>query len=219
MEQLASLLLSNLVGYMIQTEEQIYLTTRWKCKKTTPELCRQLRQYQQELLPFPRMEDLIRYVYKPCDPSCPYFISMDDAVPLLLYSIQEYGRMLTCQSLFGMVLFHIREGRYPSEIELFLFEQAMRLFPQHIVPEPISESNRPPSPPLPVESYIVKKTVADQQCCICQESILMNQRVMTLPCMHTFHVFFRCDAGECLGIDSWLKKSNECPLCKQAVRS
>ena len=210
MDRLFGQLFSDVVGYMNYAEENNYMMTRWGCRKTTNELCRQLRSYRQEILPNPRIEDMVRYYFRPCEESCPYYIAYDNAVPLVIYSIREYGKILTCKSLYGIELYYITEGRYPSEFELLLFEQLMNLPIQELVPEERK--------PVRVDSYLLTKTIPDQVCCICQEDIVMNQRVVTLPCLHTFHSKKHDGKIECLGIESWLERSDECPLCKKSVR-
>eukprot|EP00188_Purpureofilum_apyrenoidigerum_P004034 Plantae.Rhodophyta-Purpureofilum_apyrenoidigerum.ctg43959.p1 GENE.Plantae.Rhodophyta-Purpureofilum_apyrenoidigerum.ctg43959~~Plantae.Rhodophyta-Purpureofilum_apyrenoidigerum.ctg43959.p1 ORF type:complete len:339 (-),score=27.92 Plantae.Rhodophyta-Purpureofilum_apyrenoidigerum.ctg43959:261-1178(-) len=45
-------------------------------------------------------------------------------------------------------------------------------------------------------------------CVICLEDLLDGDMCHKLPCSHVYH-------SQCL--DSWLIKSNECPLCKQAL--
>lgn len=215
MERLFGHLFSNVMGYMMYKEEETYLTTRWECKKTTPELCIQLRQYRNEILPFPRLEDFIRYFYKPCEPNCPYYMTIENALPLLIYSIRHYGKLLTCPSLYAIALFHITEDRYPREMELILFEQAMNIMHhQQEIPEPVQERQ---TKPIPIDSYVLKKSLPDV-CCICQEPMETGQHVMTLPCMHSFHTFFHTKQNECPGIDKWLARSDDCPLCKQPIR-
>ena len=214
MDRLFSHLLSNVIGYMAYQSEHEYMTSRWGCKKTTNELCLQVRNYQQSILPNPRIEDLIRYAYRPCDRTCPYYISQEDAIPLLIYSIKEYGKILSCKSLYGIALFHITEERFPTELELVLFEQFMNHAPVSVSnPDHVKEIPRA-SPRL--QPYILKKEYHDS-CCICQDKMTKGQEVVTLSCMHTFHIHYQTKENECLGIESWLAKSDECPLCKQKV--
>jgi hypothetical protein len=212
MERLFGHLFSNVMGYMMYKEEETYLITQWECTKTTPELCIQLRHYRKEILPYPRLEDFIRYYYKPCEPSCPYYMAIENALPLLIYSIRHYGKLLPCPSLYAMALFQITENRYPSEIECVLFEQVMNIVQHHDeIPEPV------PTKPIPFDSYVLKNRLPDV-CCICQEPMEVGHTVMTLPCMHSFHTFFHTKDIECPGIDKWLARSDECPLCKQSIR-
>lgn len=223
MDRLFGHLFSNVVGYMTYSEETKYMMSKWGCKKTTPELCEQLRVYRQEILPHPRIEDMIRYYFHPCERSCPYYISYDDAAPLLLYSIREYGKIVTCKSLYAIALHVITEDRYPSEFELLLYEQLMRVpivsIPHVDDEEQIHSSNSSIHRPNPIrfDRYKITKTIPDQVCCICQENIVQDQYVMTLPCLHTFHSKNQSGPSECLGIESWLERSSECPLCKKNI--
>lgn len=212
MDRLFGQLFSNAMSYMVYKEEETYLSSRWGCRKTTTELCCQLRQYRNDILPYPRLEDFIRYFYTPCEPSCPYYVSMENALPLLTYSIQNYGKLVTCPSLYGITLFQITEQRYPTELELFLFEQAMNIV-HHVIPPVEPDRDKP----IPFDSYVVQQKLPDV-CCICQEPMEKGQRIMTLPCMHSFHTFFHSETNECHGIDKWLARSDECPLCKQSIR-
>lgn len=211
MDSLFRHLMSNIVGYMEYKKEHDYMTRRWGCKKTTNELCLQLRTYQRTILPQPRIEDLIRSCYHPCDRTCPYYIKQEDAFPLLIYSVVEYGKIVECKSLYAIALFRIMEARDPTELELVLFEQTMNI--------PESQSNEPQkvSPSLQLQPYTLTKSLEDR-CCICQDQMTSGQEVVTLPCFHTFHIHFQTRDNECMGIESWLRKSNECPLCKQSVR-
>jgi len=44
-----------------------------------------------------------------------------------------------------------------------------------------------------------------RSCCVCLEDVCCEQRVRTLPCLHTFH-------AECA--EEWLQKKKVCPLCQ-----
>mmetsp|Transcript_22418 Transcript_22418/g.32688 ORF Transcript_22418/g.32688 Transcript_22418/m.32688 type:complete len:714 (+) Transcript_22418:111-2252(+) len=54
-------------------------------------------------------------------------------------------------------------------------------------------------------------------CTICLENFITGDEVTHLPCEHYFHL--REKAGECNGIISWLKQSNECPLCRYQLEA
>lgn len=45
-------------------------------------------------------------------------------------------------------------------------------------------------------------------CCVCLEEVCVQQKVRTLPCLHTFH-------AECA--EEWLKKKKVCPLCQFSI--
>mmetsp|Transcript_7134 Transcript_7134/g.8204 ORF Transcript_7134/g.8204 Transcript_7134/m.8204 type:complete len:162 (-) Transcript_7134:159-644(-) len=46
-------------------------------------------------------------------------------------------------------------------------------------------------------------------CTVCLEDFAVKEEIRTLPCSHFFHT-------SC--IDSWLKTSNECPICKKTIK-
>lgn len=48
-----------------------------------------------------------------------------------------------------------------------------------------------------------------RSCCVCLEDVCCEQKVRTLPCLHTFHA----DCAE-----EWLKKKKVCPLCQVSFR-
>lgn len=215
MDRLFGQLFHDVVGYMNYSEENKYMMSNWGCKKTTTELCTQLRTYRQEILPHPRIEDMIRYYFHPCEASCPYYISYDDAIPLVIYSIREYGKIHTCKSLYAIALYVITEGRYPNEIQLLLYEQLMRVPTVSVPNMDYREPEHRES--IQFERYLVQRTIPDQVCCICQDNIVAQQYVITLPCLHTFHSKDRLGQTDCLGIESWLERSQECPLCKKSI--
>jgi hypothetical protein len=73
--------------------------------------------------------------------------------------------------------------------------------------EPVSYTDKYPP-------YVLQKSL-DADCCMCQDPLLESQRVMTLPCMHTFHCHVK--ESECVGIEKWLATNPTCPLCKYQV--
>jgi len=51
--------------------------------------------------------------------------------------------------------------------------------------------------------------LGEQSCCtICLEDFKAGDDVKTLPCLHLYHM-------SC--IDSWLRRSNDCPICKTCI--
>ena len=61
--------------------------------------------------------------------------------------------------------------------------------------------------------YTHKKIIQNNNllndCSICLEIFKNNESVISLPCNHIFH-------HEC--IQTWLKNSNNCPLCRQIIQ-
>ena len=68
--------------------------------------------------------------------------------------------------------------------------------------------NIPPPPiEVPVQNDEIPNIPKEAiQCIICMEAL--DERALALPCAHTFH-------DSC--IEKWLKKKNECPICKSVV--
>ena len=181
-----------------------------------------------------RLEDFIRHYFKPCLESCPYYIPNDICIPVVIYGIRQLGEIVQCEKLHAMVLFQITEGRYPNSMEMLLLDASNRLNnvvdninynvqfqmnmgQMHMGQMHMGQMNQRPEP-VPEEkldgqrypSYVLKNKI-DQDCCMCQEELKVNQHIITLPCMHSFHS--KCD--ECIGIEKWLETSNLCPLCKK----
>ena len=235
MERIFSQFFSNAMNYALYDEESRYLKEVFRCRKTPQELCHKLRQYQQTIAPAPRLEDFIRHYFKPCLESCPYYIPNDICIPVVIYGIRQLGEIVQCEKLHAMVLFQITEGRYPNSMEMLLLDASNRLnnVVDHInynVQMNMGQMNmgqmnmgqmnmgQRHEEPVPEEkldgqrypSYVLKNKI-DQDCCMCQEELKVNQHIITLPCMHSFHS--KCD--ECIGIEKWLETSNLCPLCKK----
>ena len=64
-----------------------------------------------------------------------------------------------------------------------------------------------------LEEIYISQNIIDKaenkQCPICLEEYSIENKICYLPCFHFFH-------SEC--IKNWLKKSNNCPLCKVDVK-
>lgn len=91
-----------------------------------------------------------------------------------------------------------------------------------ILPEIISrDSGAPRVPPaskevvasLPVTSVsteVLAKLGKDAVCSICQESLVVDDKMQELPCKHMFH-------PPCL--KPWLDEHNSCPICRHELRT
>jgi hypothetical protein len=192
-------------------EEKKYLYSLG-CKKVSSNLCMILRQYRNDTsLPSPRLEDLIRYHFIPCDLNCPYYIELDYAMNLLLYTIKEWGKILSCSRLYSIILYDSVMSRYPTETELFLFEINRQITSNinHLQNEFVNENEEIKHIPEP---YILTKHL-ESNCCMCQEGLYKSQQVITLACLHTFHT----ESNDCIGIEKWFETSNNCPLCKEKI--
>ncbi|CAJ0927171.1 17989_t:CDS:10 [Entrophospora sp. SA101] len=62
---------------------------------------------------------------------------------------------------------------------------------------------------IPVKFYtIVKNRTQEERCTICLTEYEVNERLRSLPCSHDFH-------QSC--IDTWLKNSDKCPICRRGL--
>ena len=53
-------------------------------------------------------------------------------------------------------------------------------------------------------------------CAICQESFLLNEKIIKLPCDGTSHFFHKGKKEEiCNGIFPWFEEHNTCPVCRR----
>ena len=222
MDRIFRQIVTNALNYMVYDEEKKYLTDTFGCKKTGIDLCRKLRQYRNDVAPSPRLEDFIRYHYRPCEEYCEYYLPYDTVFPILLYGFVDLGEILSCQKLYTVAMINAVEGRYPSEMELLFYEASSSIddgiqqLQRNMDNIQVQVQEEQKSNVVIPESYLLKKNM-EQSCCMCQESLLVGQQVITLPCMHTFHSTYKKVNGECVGIEPWLSTSNLCPLCKQSV--
>lgn len=208
MDRLFDQLVGNVVQFMVYKEETRYLDA-WGCKRINNALCALLRTYRKNVHPHPSLDEFVAYHYHACQPTCEYAIPIDEAIPSLMYTVMEYGRLLNCKSLYIFHMLTTFENRYPSESEFIAEEENQ---------DDDHDDHHLDSTPLHrLTPYSLSNTIPNQLCCICQEGLLCGQKVITLPCMHTFHTEIKDESMECRGIDSWLHQSNECPLCKQKI--
>jgi hypothetical protein len=72
--------------------------------------------------------------------------------------------------------------------------------------EPIatSKSTYRSLPRVKVTAYDIEKNESNE-CSICLDELVLGQPALRIPCGHLFH-------EDC--IEDWLKKSNECPVCR-----
>merc|ERR1711964_368857 len=59
-----------------------------------------------------------------------------------------------------------------------------------------------------LESHVLRKSCADERCCICLGDFEKGENVRKLGCNHLYH-------KDC--VDIWLKQNRKCPLCKQSA--
>jgi len=90
---------------------------------------------------------------------------------------------------------HSRQGSPPASGRRPLDEQTLRMLPKVVV-----------SPGTLRRLHITGSGVAS--CVICQEDYVLGQRLVQLPCDHTFCANCGCQ---------WLRQSNACPVCRRTV--
>ena len=213
MDRLFGHLMNNMVHYMLFRDETEQLTAIG-CKKINPILCALYRTYERETRTnHPSIEEFVAFHTSVCTPSCDYHVHTEDAIPANIYAVTEYGRFLHCRSLYLFMMFTHIENRYPNEEEFNLYEDSLTDEDDILHDEPVERNEILDQ----FQPYVLKESLPDKNCCICQESLEKNQQVITLPCFHTFHTEYKNSKGECLGIEQWLKHSKDCPLCKRSV--
>lgn len=215
MERLFGQIVGNVVQYVIFKDEMRYLDT-WGCKRINNSLCALLRAFQKNVHPTPSLDEFVVYYYKPCQYTCEYTIPIEDAIPALMYTVMEYGRLLNCRSLYVFHMLTKIENRFPSE-EVFLEQERSLLDEEDTDHESHASAATATATILDrLTPYRLASTIPDQVCCICQEELQKGQQVISLPCMHTFHTEIK-GKDECRGIHNWLQQSPCCPLCKRNV--
>jgi len=189
------------------------------CQRPTTELCKVMLSYQQSYGQYPdSIRQLVIFQYEPCVEECPYTIGYDDAVSVLEYGIREFNMIMPCQMIFICFMHFVSHGNYPSLLEIFTsahefgpissIQQQLQLSMSNQVDEfwatKSSGLARDHFPPRVLQDQ------HKEQCAICQEPMKQGEKVITLPCAHTFH----SKQEGCDGIEDWYTKMNNCPLCK-----
>ena len=67
-----------------------------------------------------------------------------------------------------------------------------------------SDPPKPPKPPKPKEYIIVDKEFENNECIICLEEMIKDEKIKILECGHIYH--YNC-------INDWFKRVKECPVC------
>ena len=185
-------------------------------------VCAMIRSFHDTYGKMPELEELIVYQYQPCHESCDYIIPMEDAIPILMYGMKEYGTLLTCFTVNVMQIFHFIKGRYPDESELLeeLANESMDHSSHQEMTEMMNEQVddfwKQAKSEVDVSSLSVYtlEEKQDAPCSICQEDMNPGHEVITLLCDHTFHA----SSSDCEGIEPWAGKINACPLCKTPIQ-
>jgi hypothetical protein len=185
------------------------------CANPTLNLCSLVQEYYNMYATYPSIEELAVYQYRPCEDHCDYYVPMEYGLPILMHTIKEYGVIVTCRILYIFHVFYFTEGRYPNiaEIEAELDEPLSDITP--LMHDSVDEFWRKKSSGVDIgkiPSKVLSETVP-YSCAICQDEMTANQSVLQLPCSHMFHT----ESDTCTGIEAWLSKVDQCPLCKHPV--
>ena len=210
------------LGYqrLLFNEEIEHAISMYGCKRVPSlALCGIIRTFRDQYQAFPDLESLLIYQYEPCVETCEFSVPMEDAIPILIHGVMEFGTLFSCQMIYLFNLFQFTEGRYPRLDEIDMndvqtnatFSQQMTDTMHHHVDEYWNQKVSALD-----KSILSKKIVEvkkEESCVICQEELKKDQTVIELPCSHVFH----SKNGDCPGIEEWLTKINACPLCKIPV--
>lgn len=134
------------------------------------------------------------------------------------HSLKEFGNFLAPCRLYGYMYEYYRlEKKFPSRQEFTeLVERIIRLAD----PNAAESKNNPTKnlERLPVQEYKSIKDggtdANDLSCPMCQENFKTGEKCHVLPCGHLFHV---ANGSECVGILSWLKEHDTCPMCRKEI--
>ncbi|KAI0563910.1 RING-type E3 ubiquitin transferase [Gracilaria domingensis] len=134
---------------------------------------------------------------------------IDQAAPeALVYRVaaQPAQHKLTLQShpeQYADAIISLRSaGHLPPEAT----QQPSSAQPPVSEPPPTSNDTTTTSAQLP--QVLVALPPTETNCVICLESIIVGQRVRTLPCNHIYH-------SQCIRV--WLRRKNACPCCCNRV--
>jgi len=138
----------------------------------------------------------------------------------------EYGFSVRCIIIHFIYMYQLLEHRYPTQDELFQYME------EHYNPSGHQELHEQQLNQMmadDVDHYWNHKHSTDEvlpsrplseseslqaiSCCICQEEIKEGESVINLPCKHTFH----SQNDNCSGIETWIQKAGNCPLCKKPI--
>jgi hypothetical protein len=217
MSNVLQLLYQQAFQHLVFREEIDHAMSMYGCKVTpSATICGIIRDFFNTYQSWPGLEELVMYQYEPCVSDCDNAVPLDDALPILMYGIQEYGQLFSCRVTHFFHVFQFTEGRYPryDEISIALSEHR-DAFMNDIMQQNVDEFWAHAKSGVDITQLEVRilEEKHPESCAICQEDMNSSQKVVTLPCHHTFH----SSSDECSGIQSWLEKVNACPLCKHAL--
>jgi hypothetical protein len=205
--------------------EQLLFSREYKklqefgCQRPTTELCLLINKYYETYQQFPDdLRQLVMFQFEPCIDDCPYAVGYDESVTILEYGIRTFNIVMPCQMIFICFMHYLTHNNYPSIIEIFSFAQEygpaspIQRQLQQSMTNQVDEFWAKKSSGLTRDHFPFRELTEQhkEQCAICQEPMKQGEKVITLPCTHTFH----SKQDGCDGIEDWYTKMNNCPLCK-----
>ena len=185
--------------------------------KTSPSflLCAIVRNYVLTYHMFPGIEELAVYHYNPCHDSCEHMVPMEDALPILIHGMIEYGVYLPCHLVYTIHVFQFLNNRFPRADEIELHSsQPLQDTIHNSMSSQVDEFWNSSQSGLDLTrfpAYVLDRDT--DSCAICLEQCKQGQSVIRLSCQHVFH----SKTESCNGIETWLSKINTCPLCKYQI--
>lgn len=209
-------IINSLLQQLVFREETEHAISFFQCKRfPSLLLCGLIRSFKEIYNQLPNLEEIVIYQYEPCTDTCEYVVPIEDAIPILIHGIIEYGTILTCRVIYLFYTFSFTENRYPRIDEL---EGTNDIISQQVTDtmyQNVDEFWNTVSSGINIDN--LEKKVLDEKhtepCAICQEDMDSGQEVMTLPCQHMFHT----KSDTCSGIEEWISKIDTCPLCKKKI--
>lgn len=113
-----------------------------------------------------------------------------DFVQELLNSIQDQGEFLDLDNVIEASLREIGAGP--------------------LRPPPASKEVVDNLPIVSVTEEVIARLGSETVCAVCRESLVINDKMQELPCMHLFH-------PPCL--KPWLDEHNSCPTCRHELKT
>ena len=118
------------------------------------------------------------------------------------HTIHLDNERVAMDELMTMIFDRLMARSFRLLEEIVSFDASPEIELQTFSPAPVERVHSPPSKTINVEE--------ECDCSICLSTIGKNETVYDIPCSHIFH-------KHCL--NTWIKRKNTCPLCRQKIRS
>ena len=208
-----------------QREEQYAMQTLGFRFRPTIVICGHIQRFMQHHSRFPSLSELAAQIYEPCYEDCECYVPFTESIQILEHVLVQYGFFVRCSTVHFIYMYLQFENRFPTRAELFAYIEESSNSPNHISDQQITQMmaddveeywNHRHSSAAPIPSHTLSQEEHKESisCCICQDEIKEGEQVVTLPCHHTFHSAF----DQCAGIEHWIEKAGNCPLCKRPVQ-